>query len=113
MASVDGLMEPASGSAGFAIVGYAARFPGAADVDEFWRVLAEGRDAVQRQPDDGGERVEDHQRGQRHARRDEQPGRGGAPRRDAPGCVRQFPLRAWLPAAAAIFSAGAGCALPR
>ncbi|WP_155725783.1 beta-ketoacyl synthase N-terminal-like domain-containing protein, partial [Mycobacterium avium] len=27
------------------MVGYAARFPGAADADEFWRVLAEGRDA--------------------------------------------------------------------
>ena len=30
----------------FAIVGYAARFPGAPDADEFWNVLREGRDAV-------------------------------------------------------------------
>ena len=52
MASVEGLMEPASGSTGFAIVGYAARFPGAADADEFWRVLAEGRDAVSEVPQD-------------------------------------------------------------
>ncbi|MDD4867099.1 MAG: SDR family NAD(P)-dependent oxidoreductase, partial [Mycobacterium sp.] len=45
MASVEGL-------SGFAIVGYAARFPGAADADEFWQVLAEGRDAVSEVPKD-------------------------------------------------------------
>ena len=37
---------------GFAIVGYAARFPGAADVDEFWDVLRQGRDAVSEIPSD-------------------------------------------------------------
>lgn len=37
---------------GFAIVGYAARFPGAADADQFWQVLAEGRDAVSEVPQD-------------------------------------------------------------
>ena len=42
-------MEPVSG---FAIVGYAARFPGAADADEFWQVLREGRDAVSEVPAD-------------------------------------------------------------
>ncbi|MDR3661748.1 MAG: SDR family NAD(P)-dependent oxidoreductase, partial [Mycobacterium sp.] len=47
--SVAGLMEPA---AGFAIVGYAARFPGASDADEFWQVLREGRDAVSEVPQD-------------------------------------------------------------
>ncbi|OIN82094.1 type I polyketide synthase [Mycobacterium malmoense] len=52
MASVEDLMQGASGSAGFAIVGYAARFPGAADADEFWQVLAEGRDAVSEVPAD-------------------------------------------------------------
>ncbi|OBG29797.1 type I polyketide synthase [Mycobacterium sp. 852002-51057_SCH5723018] len=52
MASVDGPMERTLGSAGFAIVGYAARFPGAADADEFWQVLAEGRDAVSEVPED-------------------------------------------------------------
>jgi acyl transferase domain-containing protein/NADPH:quinone reductase-like Zn-dependent oxidoreductase/acyl carrier protein len=52
MASAEGLMEPALGCAGFAIVGYAARFPGAADADEFWQVLAEGRDAVSEVPSD-------------------------------------------------------------
>ncbi|KUH82265.1 MULTISPECIES: type I polyketide synthase [unclassified Mycobacterium] len=36
----------------FAIVGYAARFPGAADADEFWNVLREGRDAVSEVPRD-------------------------------------------------------------
>lgn len=36
----------------FAIVGYAARFPGAADADEFWDVLVEGRDAVSDVPKD-------------------------------------------------------------
>ncbi|TQR86910.1 SDR family NAD(P)-dependent oxidoreductase [Mycobacterium hodleri] len=36
----------------FAVVGYAARFPGAADADEFWDVLVEGRDAVSDVPKD-------------------------------------------------------------
>ena len=36
----------------FAIVGYAARFPGAADADEFWDVLREGRDAISEVPAD-------------------------------------------------------------
>lgn len=36
----------------FAIVGYAARFPGARDADEFWDVLREGRDAVSEIPKD-------------------------------------------------------------
>jgi acyl transferase domain-containing protein len=49
MASIEGLMEPASG---FAIVGYAARFPGAADADEFWELLREGRDAISAVPQD-------------------------------------------------------------
>ena len=49
MASVEDLSEPASG---FAIVGYAARFPGAADADEFWQVLRQGRDAISEVPQD-------------------------------------------------------------
>ncbi|KLO40205.1 polyketide synthase [Mycobacterium nebraskense] len=49
MASVEGLSEPASG---FAIVGYAARFPGAADANEFWDVLSQGRDAISEVPQD-------------------------------------------------------------
>jgi acyl transferase domain-containing protein/acyl carrier protein len=36
----------------FAIVGYAARFPGAADTDEFWNVLREGREAISEVPKD-------------------------------------------------------------
>ncbi len=36
----------------FAIVGYAARFPGAPDADEFWDVLREGRDAISEVPED-------------------------------------------------------------
>ncbi|UMB71291.1 type I polyketide synthase [Mycobacterium paraterrae] len=36
----------------FAIVGYAARFPGAADADEFWDVLRDGRDAISEVPAD-------------------------------------------------------------
>ncbi|RAU94283.1 polyketide synthase [Mycobacterium colombiense] len=49
MASVEGLGEPASG---FAIIGYAARFPGAADADEFWDLLQHGRDAISEVPQD-------------------------------------------------------------
>ena len=49
MASAEDLMQ---GASGFAIVGYAARFPGAADADEFWQVLREGRDAVSQVPRD-------------------------------------------------------------
>ena len=36
----------------FAVVGYAARFPGARDADEFWDVLREGRDAISDVPED-------------------------------------------------------------
>ncbi|MDT5230147.1 MAG: hypothetical protein QOI39_647 [Mycobacterium sp.] len=36
----------------FAIIGYAARFPGAADADEFWDVLSQGRDAISEVPAD-------------------------------------------------------------
>ncbi|MEB4209609.1 type I polyketide synthase [Mycobacterium sp. 94-17] len=49
MASVEDLHERAPG---FAIVGYAARFPGAADADEFWEVLRHGRDAISEVPRD-------------------------------------------------------------
>jgi acyl transferase domain-containing protein/acyl carrier protein len=49
MATVEDLMGRASG---FAIVGYAARFPGAPDTAEFWEVLRQGRDAVSEIPDD-------------------------------------------------------------
>ncbi|KQH77426.1 polyketide synthase [Mycobacterium gordonae] len=38
------------GGAGFAIVGYAARFPGAADAEGFWEVLRQGRDAISEIP---------------------------------------------------------------
>lgn len=43
---------PVDPGQGFAIIGYAARFPGAADADEFWDVLREGRDAVSEVPAD-------------------------------------------------------------
>ena len=36
----------------FAIIGYALRLPGAADADEFWDVLSEGRDAISEVPQD-------------------------------------------------------------
>ncbi|EHB55431.1 6-deoxyerythronolide-B synthase., NADPH:quinone reductase [Mycolicibacterium rhodesiae JS60] len=36
----------------FAIVGYAARFPGAADADQYWDLLHDGRDAVTEVPQD-------------------------------------------------------------
>ncbi|HKI40725.1 MAG TPA: polyketide synthase, partial [Mycobacterium sp.] len=44
--------EPIERASGFAVVGYAARFPGAADTDEFWQVLREGRDAISEVPQD-------------------------------------------------------------
>jgi acyl transferase domain-containing protein/acyl carrier protein len=49
MVSAEGPIEPAPR---FAIVGYAARFPGAQDADEFWDVLREGRDAISEVPKD-------------------------------------------------------------
>ena len=49
MGSVERPSEPAPR---FAIVGYAARFPGAPDADEFWDVLREGRDAISEVPKD-------------------------------------------------------------
>ncbi|MCV7175642.1 type I polyketide synthase [Mycolicibacterium sphagni] len=36
----------------FAIIGYAARFPGAADADQYWDLLHNGRDAVTEVPQD-------------------------------------------------------------
>lgn len=44
--------HPIDKSPRFAIVGYAARFPGAPDADAFWEVLREGRDAVSEIPED-------------------------------------------------------------
>ena len=44
--------DPMQGASGFAIVGYAVRLPGAANADEFWQVLREGRDAVSEVPPD-------------------------------------------------------------
>ena len=49
MGSAEDPIEPAPR---FAIVGYAARFPGAPDADGFWDVLREGRDAVSEVPKD-------------------------------------------------------------
>src|SRR6201991_216160 len=49
MESAVGPIDPAPR---FAIVGYAARFPGASDTDEFWNVLREGRDAISEVPKD-------------------------------------------------------------
>ncbi len=37
---------------GFAVVGYAVRFPGAPDADEFWNLLTEGREAISEVPAD-------------------------------------------------------------
>lgn len=44
--------SPAKTPAGFAIIGYAGRFPGAANADEYWQVLHQGRDAVSEVPKD-------------------------------------------------------------
>lgn len=44
--------KPFESTPRFAIIGYAARFPGAADTDEFWDVLREGRDAISEVPAD-------------------------------------------------------------
>src|SRR6476620_3448749 len=49
MGSAEHPIEPAPR---FAVVGYAVRFPGAADADEFWDVLREGRDAISEVPKD-------------------------------------------------------------
>ncbi|OBK61279.1 polyketide synthase [Mycobacterium gordonae] len=40
------------GASGFAIIGYAAHFPGAADAEGFWEVLRQGRDAISEIPGD-------------------------------------------------------------
>src|ERR1700754_2929665 len=49
MGSAEHPIEPAPR---FAIVGYAARFPGAPDTDGYWDVLCEGRDAISEVPKD-------------------------------------------------------------
>lgn len=47
-----GDVKPVGSPSSFAIVGYAARFPGAPDTDGFWDVLREGRDAISDVPRD-------------------------------------------------------------
>lgn len=42
--------NPTEQTSGFAILGYAARFPGAANAEQFWDVLQQGRDAVSEIP---------------------------------------------------------------
>ncbi|WP_237572908.1 type I polyketide synthase [Mycolicibacterium lacusdiani] len=49
MGSVEGQIDP---TPRFAIVGYAARLPGARDADEFWELLRDGRDAISEVPRD-------------------------------------------------------------
>ncbi len=44
--------RPSDSPPRFAIVGYAARFPGAPDAESFWDVLREGRDAISNVPTD-------------------------------------------------------------
>ncbi|MDH6195952.1 acyl transferase domain-containing protein/acyl carrier protein [Mycobacterium frederiksbergense] len=49
MGTVERPIEP---PANFAVVGYAARFPGAPDADRFWDLLRDGRDAISEVPKD-------------------------------------------------------------
>ncbi|MFM9035290.1 MAG: type I polyketide synthase [Mycobacterium sp.] len=44
--------RPAEQEPRFAIIGYAARLPGAADADQYWELLHDGRDAVSEVPPD-------------------------------------------------------------
>jgi acyl transferase domain-containing protein/D-arabinose 1-dehydrogenase-like Zn-dependent alcohol dehydrogenase/acyl carrier protein len=46
------MTDSAAAVRGFAIVGYALRFPGAVDAEEFWNVLRQERDAVSEIPRD-------------------------------------------------------------
>lgn len=48
---MDSAENPIESTPRFAIIGYAARFP-AADAEEFWDVLREGRDAISEVPAD-------------------------------------------------------------
>ncbi|MGV0790798.1 SDR family NAD(P)-dependent oxidoreductase [Mycolicibacterium sp. XJ1819] len=45
-------LHPNESTGRFAVVGYAARFPGAPDADAFWTLLRDGRDAISEVPDD-------------------------------------------------------------
>ena len=49
---MDSAAHPIESTARFAIVGYAARFPGAPDADAFWDVLSKGQDAISEVPKD-------------------------------------------------------------
>ncbi len=70
MGSAERPFEPAPR---FAIVGYAARFPGAPDADGFWDVLREGRDAVSEVPKDRWECRRILRPGARYARQGRDP----------------------------------------
>src|SRR5690349_8781703 len=52
MAITDNAVPSAEQTPRFAIIGYAARLPGAADADQYWDVLRDGRDAVSEIPAD-------------------------------------------------------------
>lgn len=52
MAITDNAVPSAERAPRFAIIGYAARLPGAADADQYWDVLRDGRDAVSEIPAD-------------------------------------------------------------
>jgi len=39
-------VEPSGGATPIAIIGMACRFPGASSIDEFWKLLTDGRDAI-------------------------------------------------------------------
>ena len=49
MGSAESSVEPTDR---FAIIGYAARFPGAKDADGYWEILRDGRDAISEVPSD-------------------------------------------------------------
>ncbi|OBG21202.1 polyketide synthase [Mycolicibacterium celeriflavum] len=49
---MESAVHPIEPNPRLAVIGYAARFPGARDADEFWDVLREGRDAVSEVPAD-------------------------------------------------------------
>lgn len=52
MSPTEHTAAPAEQSSSFAIIGYAARLPGAADAEQYWDVLQQGRDAVSEIPQD-------------------------------------------------------------
>lgn len=75
MVSAEHPIEP---TPSFAIIGYAARFPGAASAEEYWALLRDGREAISDVPKDRWDIEEFFDPDRRHRARSSRAARGSS-----------------------------------